>query len=1556
MAGFKEYQMLFSLNANLGGGFSSTFSSGSSAIAQLQNKIEALNRTQGDISAYQKQQQAVEKSKSKLELYQTQLENLKKAQATSSVEEAKLANEIAAKEKQVTDATAALDKNEAKLSEMGQSLREAGVDTANLATETDRLKAEAAEAADAQMKEAQAAEDAGKRFSEAMQGAQAALEAAGLIAGLKKVADGLMDCSKAAAEFETNMAAVKRTVGGDDSFIKGLGESFKQMSTEMPITASELAQIATTAGQLGIAQDNVETFTTVMAKLATTTDLSADNAATMLAQFANITGVTDYERLGSAVAALGDSTATTASKVVDMSQGMAASASIAGMSSTDILAISAAVGSLGIEAAAGSTAMSQLITKLYKATETGDQLEQIAAVAGMTGEQFRTAWGQNAVGAMDSFIQGLNNVEQNGASAVVVLDQLGINNVRQTKAILGLASADGLLANTISVANNAWNQNTALTEKAGIMYNTTEAKMTMMQNAANNVQIAIGDALNPALSAAYDAATQLLQPIAQFLEENPAIVQGITAFIGVLGTLTAGIVAYTAITKLAAAASALFAGAIPGLGIILGVAAGIGTLVAAISALTGANEDATPSFEDLQASFNDFTSDIEKNKEIIKLADDYEDLNKQAGNLQSLMDKGFKTNITFSKSKGKLTPEDFVDGNKVMLEPGVAEKLAGTDFLTNSIIQLTPEQKDYLVANDFIDGQLTVQLTPEQKNLLLSDSFLKSTKVRLTPEQKKYLKSDDFIEGDNVIQLTPEQASKLAAAGFLDSQFVQLTAEQANVLAANGFLDGQEVELTAKAYKDLQASEFMAEETVTITGEAGNTLTAADFGLSDQTVIYLAKMDNASYEAVQKKATELEGLLTTSGSELTSAKAELEKSLEIASALETKISGTKKGKKQNQLKSQLEEINTTIEEQKSKVDELQEKHDALQAEYGIVAQAAEELNGQEEALKASKDALVAASDGVITASDSETEAFNEQAKAAKEAAEANIELARLKLYENLNQQSAAYAKSLREQKTAQDNLAGARQKEASLLDQINNYEGTNSAQLRTQYELTKQLYGEWSKAPGAWTGGAMMSDELIEAGTKLQAMVKELTGVNYTIEDLMNGEASTKMEGWILDLDELRASYTQTGQAAQGYQQQVDEAAETQAKYIDALTQAMMVGAITEDQLRAQLTDAFKDEADGAAMVEDIMNQVMTAYAGASEAAEDYADASEEVGDSQEDAGAAVESIIEELKTLQKEYDEAYKSAYSSMSGQFKMFEDASAKIKEMQAGYKGGTKGMTAGIESQTEYVEQYTANFELAQAKLAEAGVSAETANAILSGLSDGSAESGAALESIASGTTEEAQKLAEAYQNLETAKSKFSTTVATMETDFATRMQNLATKLTTTIQNMDKSSEAAQKAKNTLSAYVNAADGYKSIAAAKWGAVAKAAVDAMNQALSLLKTPKFASGTMNAPPGMALVGEEGPELVMFRGGEKVLNAHETKALVSNNTEALEASSNKASTKGGGTNYTVTLSPQYNIASGVSANEVAAVLANHTESLRSQLEAALKDIKEDEERRAFA
>lgn len=43
----------------------------------------------------------------------------------------------------------------------------------------------------------------------------------------------------------------------------------------------------------------------------------------------------------------------------------------------------------------------------------------------------------------------------------------------------------------------------------------------------------------------------------------------------------------------------------------------------------------------------------------------------------------------------------------------------------------------------------------------------------------------------------------------------------------------------------------------------------------------------------------------------------------------------------------------------------------------------------------------------------------------------------------------------------------------------------------------------------------------------------------------------------------------------------------------------------------------------------------------------------------------------------------------------------------------------------------------------------------------------------------------------------------------------------------------------------------------------------------------TPGFAAGTDNAPPGWALVGEQGPELVRFRGSEQVFSNAESRAM---------------------------------------------------------------------------
>ena len=78
MASRKEYEMLFQLNAQLGGSYNSTFKSAQGAIVSLQNEITALSKTQSDISAYQKQQAAIEASQQTLALLQQQYDNIQR--------------------------------------------------------------------------------------------------------------------------------------------------------------------------------------------------------------------------------------------------------------------------------------------------------------------------------------------------------------------------------------------------------------------------------------------------------------------------------------------------------------------------------------------------------------------------------------------------------------------------------------------------------------------------------------------------------------------------------------------------------------------------------------------------------------------------------------------------------------------------------------------------------------------------------------------------------------------------------------------------------------------------------------------------------------------------------------------------------------------------------------------------------------------------------------------------------------------------------------------------------------------------------------------------------------------------------------------------------------------------------------------------------------------------------------------------------------------------------------------------------------------------------------
>lgn len=603
MAGRKEYEMLFQLNAQLGGSYSKTFKAAQQEIVSMQKEIQALSKTQADISAFQKQQAAVEATRKRLEMLRQQYDNIQREMEETGNESADMKNKLLAKQLQIDKTSASLEKQTAKLNELSGALEEAGVNTDDLshsseqlAGKIDTLKKKQGEAADKAMT---FGDKAGQAFNQVHE----AIVAAGIAVALKEIYEYFASCAQASMDFESAITGVAKTTDLTDEELAAMSDSIKALSTEIPATTEEIAAVAEAAGQLGIQKDALLDFTEIMTMLGTATNMTADEAATALARFANITGMAtdNYGRLGSVIVDLGNNFATTESEIVAMGTRLASAGKLAGLTEPEIMALAAAMSSVGIEAEAGGTAMTQTLNAIEKAVaKGGDDLAEFARIAGISSEEFSSAWKNDAMSALTSFIGGLGKLDEQGESTVLVLEDLGLTGIRQSNMLKALGLAANQMTGAVNTANTAWQQNTALTNEANKRYATAQSRLTMMQNAYNNLKVAIGDAYTPALSEAYGVSTKVLNSITAFIQKNPALVNAITAFAGVIGAVVAALAAYAVAAKIAAAASAILTAAIPGVNVIMGVTAAVAAITAGIVALaTAAANDAVPSVKEL---------------------------------------------------------------------------------------------------------------------------------------------------------------------------------------------------------------------------------------------------------------------------------------------------------------------------------------------------------------------------------------------------------------------------------------------------------------------------------------------------------------------------------------------------------------------------------------------------------------------------------------------------------------------------------------------------------------------------------------------------------------------------------------------------------------------------------------------------------------------------------------------------------------------------------------------------------------------------------------------
>ena len=313
--------------------------------------------------------------------------------------------------------------------------------------------------------------------------------------------------TKAAVDYESAFAGVKKTVDETATVsYKNLSDGIRQMAKELPASAVEIANVAEVAGQLGIKAEDILTFSRTMIDMGESTNLSAEEAATAIAKIANILGLTsdEYGRFGASVVDLGNNFATTERDIVEMTNRLAAGGKLAGLTAPDILGLATAMSSVGIEAEAGGTAMTQTLTAIGNAVSlTGkgaaDDLNLIAKTAGMTSEEFQQAWKEKPVVALQSFIKGLKDAQEKGVNMNAILAQLGMTGIRQSNMLKSLALASDKMGDAVDRSNKAWKENTALTNEANKRYETTESQLKMFKNQVTDLAIEFGGPLLKAL-------------------------------------------------------------------------------------------------------------------------------------------------------------------------------------------------------------------------------------------------------------------------------------------------------------------------------------------------------------------------------------------------------------------------------------------------------------------------------------------------------------------------------------------------------------------------------------------------------------------------------------------------------------------------------------------------------------------------------------------------------------------------------------------------------------------------------------------------------------------------------------------------------------------------------------------------------------------------------------------------------------------------------------------------------------------------------------------------
>ena len=339
--------------------------------------------------------------------------------------------------------------------------------------------------------------------------------AKGAVAAAGGVAAGVVNTTKEAVAFESEMLDVTKYVSGlTDENGKVVKENYDEMSkgildlsTQIPYTAEELTRLAAAAGQSGKNMDDLlgkEQFLKDVAEMGTAMDISADQAGDWAAKW-EVAFDTDHEgvmKLADQINYLGAHYATTAAEIAQTVNDTGSLGMIAGMDTDQTAALSTALLAMGVNSNTVATSIRRMYTNLTMGSKATKAQHEAFEELGFSATQFA---------------KDMQKVDANGKSLApealkrlftAIGQQDEDKQVGYLKTLLGQWAIESgakltgnlkLFVDTLDDVSDASKYTGSMYKEFMLKCETSESVLEMLSNAWRAVRIEVGNNFLPIL-------------------------------------------------------------------------------------------------------------------------------------------------------------------------------------------------------------------------------------------------------------------------------------------------------------------------------------------------------------------------------------------------------------------------------------------------------------------------------------------------------------------------------------------------------------------------------------------------------------------------------------------------------------------------------------------------------------------------------------------------------------------------------------------------------------------------------------------------------------------------------------------------------------------------------------------------------------------------------------------------------------------------------------------------------------------------------------------------